>query len=210
MHDSLGTRIHRWIVNHDDSKAFIVAYIGLAVVLSIWLGLFWLVAVVAVHGLFEVIRQRALHEPWRRVAGEALWELKLDVALVLLAFVVTLYLDLVLGVAGLQGVARAGAAGLRGGSRFAAWQRVLRGVLLSVDDAAQVARFAVQGGGEASEPEPAPPPTPRWIQPWRLGDRIAVGLGLFSLLLIFASPALTDHSTESAIATLLSEMHPFP
>jgi hypothetical protein len=36
--------IDRWIQNHDDSRLFAVLYIGLALVLSIVLGLFWLVA----------------------------------------------------------------------------------------------------------------------------------------------------------------------
>lgn len=134
--DNQPTGIRRWIIDHDDSWLFIIAYIGLAVVLSIWISLFWLVAVVAVHLAFEVVRQKATHEQWTTIISQALWELKLDIALVLFALVVSLYMEVVLGVVGLQGVARAGAAtqaGLRGGARFAAWQRIIRGVLLSVD-----------------------------------------------------------------------------
>ena len=107
--------IRNWIINHDDSWLFIIGYIGLAVVLSIWISLFWLVAVVAVHFLFEIVRQHTIHDSWTTIISESLWELKLDIALVLFALVVSLYMDVVLGVAGLQGAARAGASAAQGG-----------------------------------------------------------------------------------------------
>jgi hypothetical protein len=216
--DNQPTGIRRWIIEHDDSWLFIIAYIGLAVVLSIWISLFWLVAVVAVHLAFEVVRQKATHEQWTTIISQALWELKLDIALVLFALVVSLYMEVVLGVVGLQGVARAGAAtqaGLRGGARFAAWQRIIRGVLLSVDDAAQVARVVVgKGNGAADEAEETAviPASPwgSWIGPWGRGDWIAVGMGVVCLLLLVLSPYLTDHTFHSAFVTLAAELHPYP
>jgi len=214
------TGIRRWIIEHDDSWLFIIAYIGLAVVLSIWISLFWLVAVVAVHFAFEIIRQKATHEQWTTVFSQALWELKLDIALVLFALVVSLYMEVVLGVVGLQGVARAGAAAqasLRGGARFAAWQRIIRGVLLSVDDAAQVARVVAgkgNGNGAADEAEETAviPASPwgSWIGPWGRGDWIAIGMGVVCLLLLALSPYLTDHTFQSAFVTLAAELHPYP
>lgn len=137
----------RWIHTHDDSTVFTVLYIGLALVLSIVLGLFWLVVVVALHGLLEILRQRRLHPWWPGVLSRTLWELKLDIGLILFAFVVTLYMDVVLGVAGLNAALRAGT---RGCARVLAWQRGIRAAALSLDDAAQVART---GGGRGP---PAP------------------------------------------------------
>jgi hypothetical protein len=212
------TGIRRWIINHDDSWLFIISYIGLAVVLSIWISLFWLVAVVAVHFAFEIVRQKATYHQWTTIISQALWELKLDIALVLFALVVSLYMEVVLGVVGLQGAARAGAAAqasLRGGARFAAWQRIIRGVLLSVDDAAQVARVAAgKGNGAADEAEETAvtPTSPggSWIGLWGRGDRIAIGLGIVCLLLLVLSPYLTDHTFHSAFVTLAAELHPYP
>jgi hypothetical protein len=216
--DSQPTGIRNWIINHDESWLFIIAYIGLAVVLSIWISLFWLVAVVAVHFAFEVVRQKEIHASWQTVVSESLWELKLDIALVLFALVVSLYMEVVLGVVGLQGAARAGAAaqaGLRGSARFAAWQRLIRGVLLSVDDAAQVARVAM-GKGNGDEEEAAEvvarPASPwgSWVGQWGKGDWIAIGMGVVCLLLLVVAPYLTDHTFHSTFVTLAAELHPYP
>ncbi len=176
-------RAKAWIIDHDDSKLFLVLYVGLAVVLSLWISLFWLVAVVAVHGLLEWIRQHHLDKKLAGVVARVMWEIKLDIALILFAMALDVYLDFILGLAGLQAVARGGQAAARGGqaatrggqaavrggqaavrggqaaargaqaaarggqmaargtqaaARFAGWQRVIRGVFLTLDDVAQV------------------------------------------------------------------------
>lgn len=46
-------RARRWLIEHDDRWGFTIAYITLAVVLSLMISLFWLVAVVAAHGAIE-------------------------------------------------------------------------------------------------------------------------------------------------------------
>lgn len=210
----VGAGIRNWILNHDESWLFIIGYIGLAVVLSIWISLFWLVAVVAVHFVFELLRQQQLRTSPAAVILETLWELKLDMALVLFALVISLYMEVVLGVVGLQSAARAGAAtqaSLRGGARFAAWQRIIRGVLLSVDDAAQVVRVA-GGGGDEAEPEEEEPASMwgGWAGRWGKVDWISISLGLASLALIFLAPFLTHHTFDSAWLTLAAELHPWP
>ena len=63
-------------------------------------------------------------------------------ALVLFAFVLALYFEVIAGAAGLGGGVRVAS---QAGARSAAWQRVLRGLLLSLDDVAQVARVAARG-----------------------------------------------------------------
>jgi len=224
------TGLGRWVQNHDDSRLFAVLYIGLALVLSIVLGLFWLVAVVALHGLLEVLRQRSLHRWWPGVLSRVLWELKLDLGLILFAFVVTLYMEVVLGVAGLNAAVRAGA---RGGARLLAWQRGLRAAMLSVDDVAQVARIAAgrrraaeQATGEAAEAAEAAAPAGSsldglaalgvsspwggWAERWSRGSLLAVAFGLLSLGLILAAPWLTGQPAGAVWQQILAELRPFP
>jgi hypothetical protein len=206
--------LRQWIIEHDERWLFIVLYIGLAVTLSVWISLFWLVAVVAGHGVLEWIRQSHLHQSRRMVLVETLWELKLDIGLVLFALALALYMDLVLGVVGLQSAARLGAAA-RGGARFAAWERAIRGVLLSVDDMAQVARAVTVNRGQADGEEEAPSwmaasPWGSWQGSWGKGDWIALSLNVLCLLLILVSPLLTAHTPASALATMLTELHPWP
>lgn len=209
------SELRAWVLRHDESRVFLTLYFGLAVVLSIAIGLFWLVAVVGVHFALETVRQYHARPSAAGAAAAAAWEINLDLALVLLALVLALYMDLVLGAAGLQAVGRLGSAasaGARGGARLAGWNRALRGILLSLDDAAQVGRVVsvrLKGGnGElVAVGEEAACETRR---SWSRTDRIAVALGLGCALLLLFSPHLTDRSVQGVVGLLLAELHPFP
>lgn len=131
--------LRRWILEHDDSWLFTILYVGLALVLSIWISLFWLVAVVGVHFLLECVRQRSLARPGGNVPLLAVWEIKLDLSLILFALALTAYMEWILGVAGLGGAARVG---VKGAARVGGWGRAIKATLLSLDDAAQIARLA--------------------------------------------------------------------
>ncbi len=241
--------VYDWVVTHDDSWLFIGLYVGLAVVLSIWISLFWLVAVVAVHFAFEVVRQNHLQPGFWGVLSRVLWELKLDFGLVLFAVVLALYMEVTLGLVGLGSAARAGSAaaragtvarvGLLEGSRLAAWlrvlgggqgiaalQRVLRGILLSLDDAAHVVRAVfsrrsraqaaanpaaarMAGAGKAAQADTASEPTPGgWGGRWGAGDYIAIGLAVICVGLTVAAPWLTPHTADTMFETLAAEFHP--
>ncbi len=215
-------RLHARIVHHDDKWLFVILYVSLAVILSIWISLFWLVAVVAVHLGFELMRQSYLRSGFLSIMSEVLWELKLDIALVLFALVLALYMEIVLGVAGLGIATRVG---LQSGARAAGWSRMLRGFLLSVDDLAQVTRAVSRRGLAALQPEDtiatiiensAETPPPRrspwgsWAAPWGKGDWVAIILGLVCLGFLAATPWLTDHTLHSMVSTLYTELHPFP
>jgi hypothetical protein len=221
--------LRRWIISHDNKWLFIVPYIALAVTLSIVISLFWLVAVVAAHFALEWMRQawalRLSGEPagWRRVLGRTLWELKLDIALVLFALVMALYMDMVLGMAGLGAAARATTmAGVRAGARFTVWQQALRGILLSVDDLLQVARVLLQRRQKGGAPAADTPPSPSGddlreavqeavapIAPTRV-DYAILSFGGVSAALLLLAPALTDHDFDSMLTTLGEELHPLP
>ena len=58
----MAERLRDWVLNHDDSWIFIILYVGLAVVLSLWISLFWLLVVVAGHFVLEWIRQRHIRD----------------------------------------------------------------------------------------------------------------------------------------------------
>jgi hypothetical protein len=121
----------------------------------------------------------------------------------------------VLGLVGLQGAARLGAAS-KAAARFASWERVLRGVVLSADDAAQVARAVVmrRSGAPIDESGDAPatvsPAVPIWRQRWTAGTWIALSLALACVLLIAVAPWLTDHTAATAATRLLEELRPLP
>jgi hypothetical protein len=214
---STGHRIREWILRHDDRWSFTIAYVGGAVVLSIWIGLFWLGVVMAVHALLEWVRQRAADPALPGVLGRVAWEMKLDAALFLFALALAVYMDVVLGAAGLGGASRmaahAASRGLRGGARMAGWVRTLRGVLLSLDDAALLAKAAVRGRDgeegacdEDGEAEAVP------LRPWRswgTGDHIGVWMGVAFLVSILAAPwLLPDGSVAGVWQTMLAELHP--
>lgn len=201
-------RIRRWLLDHDNRVTFTIIYITLALVLSMAISMFWLVAVVAAHGVVEYwsmgkegIRDHRL--------GRTLWHVKLDIVLVLAALWLGLYIDLLFGVAGLSAAARTGA---QATARFVAWQRTIRGVLLSVDEAALAARAALgrgNGKGADSGPRHVPPPIP-WRQRWSIGDRLTLGSGLLLAALIILAPVLTDHSVSEALVILGNDLHPWP
>lgn len=145
-----------FIRHHDERWLFVGIYITLAVVLSIVLSLFWLVAVAGLHFGLELMRQAQFRQDRRDVVTHAMWEIKLDVALVLLALAMALYMNVILGVLGLQSAARAAAATRV--VRFTAWERNIRAVILLSDDLARVVQIGVSRLLRKPRPEATPAP----------------------------------------------------
>ncbi|TVQ31900.1 MAG: hypothetical protein EA376_07895 [Phycisphaeraceae bacterium] len=207
------SRLREWIINHDDSWLFIGAYVTLAVVLSIVISLFWLLVVVGIHILFEWIRQRHTDRWTPGVVVRVLWEVKLDIALVMFALALAVYMDVVLGAAGLGAAARTGT---MSAARFAGWERAIRGVLISVDDMAHVARAAGGKRKNGSDTEDSPDAAETfsmwggWTQRWAVGDHIGFWLLVVSLLCIAAAPALIGQTPQEVWLTLLEELRPLP
>lgn len=134
-----------FIAHHDERWLFVIIYVGLAVVLSVMLSLFWLVAVAGLHLGLEYLRQSERFRTSGDILAHAVWEIRLDLALVLLALAMALYMDVVLGVLGLQSAARATAAARAGArvTRIAAWQRNIRAFVLMADDVFRVGQAAL-------------------------------------------------------------------
>lgn len=155
-----------WIKHHDEHWLFVLIYLGLAVGLSIFVSLFWLVVVVAFHLVLELVRQAFYRETYPSVILHALWEIKMDVGLVLLALTLVLYIEVVLGILGLQSAARAAAAsravhagsraGSRAGATASAAEQWVRGILLAFDEMARVTYATImmkKGNGEEEAAE---------------------------------------------------------
>ncbi len=211
-------RLTNWILKHDDCKIFIILYIGLAVVLSLLISLFWLVFVVLIHFILEFLRQRFLNSDYAQTILIALWEVKLDIALVLFALWLGVYMDFVFGIAGIGIGARSAA---QVGSRFAIWQRVIRGVLLSLDDVAQFLRFSgkvkkspqedeEEIEEKVSDYEDTELVSNPWKSKWSFGDWFSISFGIIMLLLIVLAPYITSDSYNDVFIIMCEELHPWP
>jgi hypothetical protein len=206
--------LHAWVLAHDDSWLFIAPYIGLAVILSLVISLFWLLVVVAAHAALEWYVHWREHPSVVHTAGRVAWEIKLDLALILFALALAVYMDYIMGAAGLSAAARAGARGVQATGRMIAWQRGLRAVLLTLDDAAQVTRAAISSGQKAAAAAP-PPEIPKrgwggWVAPWTLGDCVSIGIGVICIAALVLAPFMTGLTLQEVLAKLGTELHPWP
>jgi hypothetical protein len=200
-----------WIKEHDDRWSFIVLYIGGAVALSIWLNLFWVIMLMLVHFVLEIARGLLLQV--RRPLMHALWEVKLDIALVLFALVVALYSEHVMAMLGLGQAARAGQAarGLQLATRFAIIERALRIIVLTMDDFARLVqaslklrnrRNAAPAGGEAQLAAAVGPAA-------AAGDMLSLAFGAACLALILLLPSLIGTPADELTVQILHEISPF-
>lgn len=205
-----------WIHEHDDRLSFVILYIGGAIALSIWLNLFWVIMLMLGHFGLELVRGHLIGE--RHPLPHALWEVKLDIALVLFAIVVALYAEHVLAVLGIGQAARAGQAATRGvqfATRFAVVERALRVALLTMDDIARLIQAAVKFRKRKASPAPQPVTEPDGIEPQQTadermttGDIVTLAFGAACLLLILFMPTLVGAPPDEVGRKILEELNP--
>ena len=230
-------KIINWIVDHDSKKLFIVLYISISLVLSIVISLFWLLFAVMIHFAFELIGQSQKQKNNKNVLLESLWETKLDFALVIFAWWLAIYLDFIFGIAGIGAAARVGAqtasrAGQVGGkaieasARVAAWSRIIRAILLSLDDVGNALKAIYQSKtkkkvtelSNESNTENYQSKVPiddsrlgsSWLAKWKVVDYIGVMLFVLFLLLIVLAPLVIGVSLPEIYEITLKEFHPWP
>jgi hypothetical protein len=199
-----------WVEEHDDRNSFVFLYLALSVVLSFAAGLFWLIALVAVHTGFELYRHRDL-APGRRVS-QALFGIKLDVTLVLLALALALYIDVLFAVLGLRALPRAGAMAGQASSRVPSLRRIVRTALMLADEVVRISAYfvtargiaATASHGRAGAGETRSP----WAAPWSLGTTVVVALGLAALFLLVGAPWLSGNGWEGTMEILRHELNP--
>lgn len=219
--------LREWLRDHDDQWPFVLAYLGASVLLSIFISLFWLLFVIAIHFAFECYRQSHYMGGRRSVLLHALWEVKLDIGLAALAFAVALYVDVILGLLGIQSAARVAQAA-RVGARAAAWERNLRTFLLTIDEITRISHAAYTIGLRRKRKGAAPgmpgnataataatavrlgPPVPAWQATWGWADRIGVSLVSVGAALILLAPFLTPHDVAGSISVIREQLRPFP
>ena len=202
-------------------------YIGLAVVLSLALGLFWLLVVVGIHGILEFLRHILQDAKPSHAILETLWELKLDIGIIIFAFWLAVYFDVIFGMAGLTSAGRAAA---QTGSRLAQtstrvvlWQRIIRGALITIDDFAiafkqlgKSKRAKQAENGNVSQPvTPSTQATKRddstsWAVSYSTGDKLSIGFGLIFLVLILIAPLITGFTFLEVLLLIGAELRPLP
>lgn len=230
--------IRQWIMSHDERLSFAAAYVILAVGLSLFVSLFWLLVLVAIHVYLEWLKKR-----YHGYAGHGhaaiwtLWDTKLDLALAMLAFVLAAYAGVSFGVAGAQSAGRAGVLASRLGPLtrgFAAARVILfrlwfaariiiirkadmaraaaRGKLAEQQAAAnanQDAAAELERQGVANEMGPIPQ-VPPWKTEWTKGDWIALTFITFNIILLVINPIITDQTLVSMFQSFSEQLHPWP
>ena len=228
--------VHRWLDDHDERWTFMLLYIGGSVLLSIFANLFWVAMMVVTHFMLELFRHRTL-KPGLALC-HALWHLKLDIALIFFAMVLSLYGDMIFAALGLGQAARAAHAmrGMQMATRVAVLERGIRVFLLTLDDMARVTRavLKIAAGKKNAVTAPAnfsredftqgrdtgngPFSGPAFCEeeaesatPWREpggGDIFALCFGALCLLLVLGAPVLRGQPVDAVWAAIGAQMTP--
>ncbi len=216
------TPVKRWIKHHDERWSFILLYVGGAIALSIYTNLFWVVMLMLGHFGLEIWRHIIIKAA--KPFLQALWHVKLDIALVFFALVIALYADMIMAALGLGQTARAGQA-VRGAqmlTRFAIIERGLRIFFLTIDDIARIAmivwkvlkgkngktsREMEDARAKLKEEEEHIHPEPKAGRLSK-GDIFSLSFGGLCLLLIVLAPWITDREVSETAWAIIYELQP--
>lgn len=209
--------IKDWIRDHDDRWSFTFLYIGGAIALSVFTNLFWVVMLMACNFLLKIYRNYLVAKP--AVFRTALWQVKLDISLILLALVIGLYAEHVFAALGLSQAARAGQAmrGVQMAARFGIIERGLKVFLMTVDDQARLVNAVMKARRKRQtdinitpemipEPEAAEPAFPWRV--WGKGDIFTFAFGGTCAALILLAPSITGMAYPELAAAILKQLHP--
>jgi hypothetical protein len=152
------------------------------------------------------------------VIAEALWEVKLDVGLVVFALALSVYLPYIFGVLGLSSAGRAAAgaqAVSRTGSRMGRLQKAVQMIAITLDDVLFLGRGFIGGKSAKDTAEAIMDPSYKrertsWTQPWSLTSWGSVFFVALSIVALIGAPAITDETLSSSMTLILAEMEPFP
>lgn len=210
------TKIHDWIIEHDDRMSFTLVYVTAAVMLSIFMNLFWVAALMLGHLGLEITRHKILDHRYPLL--QALWDVKLDIALVLFALVVVLYSEMIFGLLGLGQATRASRAvtGVKLLTRVTIIERAVKVFFLTVDDLSRVTHLLIKS---LRRKRPVILDTPLHLQEHEehlpdgkisAGDIFALAFGAICIVLIIASAFILPNGLVESLSIIFTELHPFP
>lgn len=216
MSKTYAEKITDWIIEHDDRMSFTLIYVGTAVCLSIFMNLFWVAMLMLGHLSLEICRHRVLAH--RYPVLQAVWDVKLDIALVLFALVIALYSEMVFGLLGLGQAARASRAvtGVKLLTRITILERAVKVFFLTVDDMSRITHLLIKSIRNRKavrlDTELHLMEHEEHIPDGKIafGDIFALGFGALCIGLIIASAFILPDGIADTAAIILNELNPFP
>lgn len=212
----MSTPVKNWVANHDERWSFILLYVVGAVLLSVFASLFWVAMLALLHFGIEIWRHYIIED--EKPILLSLWQVKLDIALILFALVIGLYSEIVMGALGLGQAAR----GAQIVSRFAIIERGLRIFFLTVDDFTRISlilwrRVVKKQNGKTGkdmqravelleqEEEKLHPVDESKLSK---GDIFSLSFGALCLILLIISPYFTGDTALETVQAILAELSP--
>lgn len=218
--------VRRWIIHHDDSKVFLFGYVGLSVVLTLWVSLFWLIAMVGLHFALEWVKKR--HDGtggiWRTFTW-VMWDIKLDALLIVVAMVLVVYSSVTIGAAGAGGLSRLSlfgfrfsklGAGLRGVMPLPFKDLVLATRIIGVRkiDRSEILRrraeLKVKGPSDRARARRIAACRYPWQAKWSMADRIGAAFFCINVLAILVGFYLAEETPMQVLAAVAEQLHPWP
>ncbi len=218
--------LRRWIIEHDDSRAFLVGYVALSIILTLWIGLFWLIALVALHFAFETVKKH--HDGARgasRLAAWAAWDIKFDLLLITIALVLLVFTSVSFGVAGLAGLGQISLFGVRLGGLASGLRALLPLPLKDLFLATRILcvrkldRLQILNRRRQTKCDSGPARSRAtsiasaghpWHTPWTFADKLALLLILVNLGTIGLGIALAEQAPGEILARVAEQLHPWP
>lgn len=156
----------------------------------------------AAHAALEAF---TLPKEMPRKTIHVLLHLKLDIVLVIFALWLAVYFESIFGLLGLSAASRTAA---QGGARFLAWQKSIKGALMTVDDAAQLARGVMRvraktGIQEDTENDEANKSLGKT-------DWLIISSGIAMSLGIALASFIIDTSYNDVLNIFINELTPIP
>ena len=202
--NSTFNHIKRWVHEHDERLSFTLLYFGGAVLLGIFMNLFWVTALMALHFAIEIPGNimRRVEAPVR----DALWHIKFDIGLILFSLVIAVYMSKILAVLGITQAVRATRAveGVRALSRAKVIEGAIRAFMMSIDDIIGMIARIHRGRKGLKKPSKIPA---AWRNP-DAGDWCSLGFSLVQIILLLLAPVLTDHDILDIAHIIVVEMTP--
>ena len=214
----------RWIIEHDEKRLFLVGDVGLSLLLTIGISLFWLLFLVGVHFLFEMLKDwhYGARDP-RRLLAWAAWDIKFDIALVTVAIFLAALTEAQFGIAGIGGLSRISATFSKVTRGFIPIKDIVLGLRivctrkLDRRDILQRRLTLIKDQKRANIEEVHRVETQRlqnyrypWDMKWNLTNKIILGVMVVNVCLTIGVIFLNQNPPLAMLEGLIRQLHPWP